>query len=169
LFGSKDGLVGAYVERMHQGFQEASAAAADQAGPDPRDQILAIFDEVLAEVNSADYRGCPMLMTLTEFPDPELPAHHKAVAAKSWLRSRLGELTGRLAVDDPEALADHLMLVLEGVHASGQSLGPNGPVRQARRLAESMLSAAAPRQNASSPDRAPGDFPDSTSTPDRTS
>lgn len=148
VFESKDGLVSAYVERMHHDFQQVCEAAVAAAGSDPREQILTIFDVVFAEVSSAHYRGCPMLKTLAEFPDPELPAHRNAVAAKSWLRQTLGELTAQLGGADSPALADQLMLVLDGMHATGQSLGPDGPAKHARHLAEALLSAAAPRPDA---------------------
>lgn len=149
LFDSKDGLVGAYVERADEGFRELFTAAVERAAPDPREQVLAIFDEVFAQVDSDRFRGCAFLMTLAEFPDPGLPGHRNAVAAKTWVRERIGELTERLGVDDPARLADQLTLVFEGLHASGQALGPNGPARQARRLAEVVLSAAAPRAEGS--------------------
>jgi AcrR family transcriptional regulator len=146
LFASKDGLVGAYVERADQDVQELFAAAA-ASGPDRRDQILAIFDNVFAQVDSGQFRGCAMLMTLAEFPDPDLPAHRNAVAAKSWVRKSIGELTDRLGAGDPAELADHLTLVLEGLLAAAQSLGPDGPAKQARRLAEAILSLATPQPN----------------------
>lgn len=148
LFASKDGLVGAYVERADLDFRALLEAAVAAAGPDPRDQILAIFDEVFTQINSAEFRGCSFLMTLAEFPDPDLPAHRNAVAAKVWVRQTIAELTERLGVDDPAELADHLTLVVEGVHASGQALGPAGPAKRARRLAEVILSTA-PRPNRS--------------------
>jgi hypothetical protein len=47
-----------------------------------------------------------MMMTLAEFPDPDLPAHRNAVEGKSWLRKTIGALTDRLGVDDPAELAD---------------------------------------------------------------
>ncbi|GAB3416291.1 TetR/AcrR family transcriptional regulator [Flindersiella endophytica] len=143
LFGSKDGLVGAYVEQADQGFRELVTAAVATAGPDPRTQLLAIFDAVFAQVSSTEYRGCAAMMTLAEFPDTDLPAHRNAVAAKAWVRQRIGELTDQLGVDDPAQLADHLTLVLEGMHASSQALGPAGPARQARLLAEVLLPATA--------------------------
>ncbi|MFI6484294.1 TetR/AcrR family transcriptional regulator [Nonomuraea sp. NPDC050663] len=142
LFTSKDGLVGAYVENTHQDFRAQVAGATLAAGPDPRDQILAIFDVVFDQVSSEQYRGCPMQMALAEFPDPDLPAHRNAVIAKSWFRETIGELTARLDIDDPGQLADHLTLVFEGLHASGQSLGPQGPAKQARSLIEKLIPAA---------------------------
>lgn len=48
----------------------------------------------------------------------------------------------------PGTLADHLMLILDGMHATDQSLGPDGPAKQARRPAESLLAAAAPSPDA---------------------
>ncbi|WP_345154721.1 hypothetical protein [Nonomuraea rubra] len=84
-------------------------------------------------------------MALAEFPDPGLPAHRNAVTAKSWFRETIGELTERLGVDDPSQLADHLTLVFEGLHASSQSLGPQGPAKQARSLVEKIITTAAPR------------------------
>ena len=139
LFPSKDDLVGAYVERADRDFRAVVAAAVAGAGSEPRDQILAIFDAAHALITAEDFRGCAMTMTLTEFPDPELPAHRNAVEGKAWERRTLGELTERLGVDDPDELADHLALILEGMLATGQSLGPNGPVTRGRRLAEAVL------------------------------
>ncbi|ONI84648.1 TetR family transcriptional regulator [Saccharothrix sp. ALI-22-I] len=145
LFASKDELVGAYVQQADDEFRALFRSVVTAAGNDPRDQILALFDEIFAQVASDQCRGCAFLMTLAEFPDPELSAHRNAVAAKVWIRDRLGELTARLGVDDPAALADQLTLIFEGLHASSQSLGAQGPAKHARRLAEAVLSAVAPK------------------------
>ena len=148
LFASKEDLVAAYVERTDRDTWETTAAGIEAAGPDPRDRILAIFDAAQRQVEPERFRGCAMMMTLAEFPDPDQPAHRNAVAAKSRVRNSIGELTEHLGVENPAELADHLMLVLEGLYATGQSLGPNGPAKHARRLAESILTAAAPRTHA---------------------
>jgi AcrR family transcriptional regulator len=147
LFASKDDLVAAYVERAIQDVREMVATATAAAGPDPIDQILAVFDGTFAPMESGQFRGCAMMMTLAEFPDQDLPAHRNAVEGKVWFRRQLSELTSRLNVEDPAELADHLMLVIDGLLATGQSLGPDGPAKQARRLAETILSTAMPRSN----------------------
>jgi hypothetical protein len=82
-------------------------------------------------------------MALAEIPDRALPAHQHAVATKAWVRGRLGELVDAMQVDDPAALADELTLVMEGVYASVQALGADGPARRARALAEALLDGAA--------------------------
>lgn len=145
LFGSKDGLVAAYVEREAGRFQEWFTAARDAAGPHPREQILALFDALAEQVQPDNCRGCPFLMALAEFPDASLPAHQYAVATKAWVRDQFRELIEQFAdttsISDPAALADQLTLVFEGVNASVQALGDDGPARQARALVEVLLAA----------------------------
>lgn len=145
LFASKDDLVAAYVEREGLQFQGWFTAAVDVPDLHPRERILAVFDALDEQVQPHLCRGCPFLMALAEFPDSAMPAHRHAVATKAWVRSRFRELTDELAeitpVDDPAALADQLMLVMEGVYASTQALGAAGPPRQARALAEMLLDA----------------------------
>jgi tetracycline repressor-like protein len=111
----------------------------------PRERILAVFHALAEQVQPHVCRGCPFLMALAEFPDSSMPAHRHAVETKAWVRSRFRDLADELAettpVDDPAALADQLMLVMEGVYASTQALGAAGPARQARALAEMLLDA----------------------------
>lgn len=148
LFASKDDLVAAYVKRADQLYRQWFTAATASDGRHPRERILALFDALAEQVRPDVCRGCPFLMALAELPNLDLPARRHAVAMKAWVRARLGELTDDLAsitpVGDPAALADQLALVVEGVYASVQSLGPEGPARQARVLAEMLL--AAPEQ-----------------------
>jgi AcrR family transcriptional regulator len=138
LFASKDDLVAAYVERADLGYREWFDAATRDGTP--RERIVSLFDALVVQTQPDRCRGCPFQMALTEFPDPEVPAHRNAAANKAWVRRRLGELTAELAgVPDPEALADRLALLMEGVYASVQALGSNGPARDARGFAEAIL------------------------------
>jgi AcrR family transcriptional regulator len=140
LFASKDDLIAAYVERASRLYREWFDAAAAAGGPDPRDQILAVFDALGEQVQPQHCRGCPFLMALAEFPDPGHPAHRAAVAVKAWVRDRLGQLTAALAGDGrSELLADQLSLVMEGTYASAQALAADGPARHARTVAELLL------------------------------
>jgi AcrR family transcriptional regulator len=143
LFASKDDLVGAYMQRSERLYREWFDAAALAGGTHPRDQILALFDALAEQVQPHQCRGCPFLMALAEFPMAAHPAHRHAVAMKSWVRSRLGELTDELAstvsLPHPATVADHLALLMEGVYASAQALGADGPARRARALAGTLL------------------------------
>jgi AcrR family transcriptional regulator len=139
LFASKDDLVAAYVERADREYREWFDAAT--RGDSPRERILSLFDELVVQTQPDRCRGCPFQMALTEFPDPTVAGHRNAAANKAWVRERLGELTAELGVADPEALADRLTLLMEGVYASVQALGSEGPAREARAFAEAILPA----------------------------
>jgi AcrR family transcriptional regulator len=140
LFASKDDLVAAYVERASglykQWFLDATAEG------EPADRIRSLFDALIEQVQPEHCRGCPFLMAMAELPDASAKAHALAVATKAWVRDRIGELTAQLSTTDSEALADRIVLVMEGVYASVQALGVDGPARQARGLVEALLTAA---------------------------
>ncbi|WP_242907437.1 TetR/AcrR family transcriptional regulator [Actinomadura terrae] len=143
VFGSKDGLIAAYVEHAQDAYQHWFSEATRADGRDPRERILGLFDELAWQVRPENCRGCPFLMALAELPDAGVAGHRHAVDLKAWVRARLTELAEELArtrpVADPSALGDSLMLIMEGVYASVQALGSEGPARQARPLAEALL------------------------------
>lgn len=146
LFDSKDDLVAAYVAANAESYK-AWVAEATQAdlGP-PRTRLLALFDALAEQVQPERCRGCPFLMTLAEFPDRDHPARVEAVATKAWVRQYLRGLTAELAADtpvaDPDELADQIVIIMEGVYASVQALGADGPAKQGRQLAAILLDAA---------------------------
>ena len=135
LFGSKDGLIAAYVERAAGEYREwFERALGDERRP-ARERILDLFGALDVQVQPEHCRGCPFLMALGELPDPGHPAHAHAVELKAWVRRRFRELTGSAAA------GDRLVLVFEGVYASVQALGADGPASRARDLVQALLPA----------------------------
>lgn len=139
VFATKDDLIAAYVARSVTASRERYDAAIEAAGPDPRDQILAMFDALAEDIRPEVFRGCACMMTMAEFPDPALPAHQGAVAAKEWIRGRFGELAERLGGTDPKALADQLSIIWEGTNSTAQALGADGPPASTRPLVTAVL------------------------------
>ena len=69
LFRSKDQLVAAYVDRYAGGYRGwIESLTADPQRP-ARDRILALFDALVAVTGPENFRGCPFLMVLAEYPD----------------------------------------------------------------------------------------------------
>jgi AcrR family transcriptional regulator len=132
IFASKDDLVAAYVERASTHYKQWFTDATAQGTPD--DRIRSLFDALIEQVQPDRCRGCPFLMAIAELPDASAKAHAIAVETKAWVRDQVRELAG-------EVLADQLVLIMEGVYASVQALGVDGPARQARQLVESLLTA----------------------------
>jgi AcrR family transcriptional regulator len=148
VFESKDDLVAAYVDRADRLSRERLMAAADGAGADPVDRVLAVFDELVVQREPDRCRGCALVLTLAEYPDPALPAHERAVAGKQWIRDYLAHLAGGIPGLDAAAAADQLVLIIEGANASAAALGVDGPIQQARAMAQLVLSAAVPAADA---------------------
>lgn len=141
LFSAKDDLVAAHVTRAATAYRSRFDTAVKAADGDPRAGIVAIFDALVLEVDPRECRGCLFMLVLTESPDADLPAHRGVVELKGWVRRRLGELTGTLALDekDAETLADELTLVMEGVYAQVQVRRDVQPAVRARALVERLL------------------------------
>ena len=145
LFPSKDELVAAYVERTEERYRQWFEAATRADGRSPAERILALFDALAEQVQPERCRGCPFLLALTEYPDTSVEAHKSAVRLKKWVRARIRRLVEELDAARPRkgidaaALADHLTLLFEGVYATVQALGADGPARRARALASSLV------------------------------
>ncbi|WP_334173583.1 TetR/AcrR family transcriptional regulator [Sinomonas sp.] len=120
-FPTKDALATAYVQgRADAWFERMEQAAGEQ--PDPRQRLLAVFEVLAQDTAGAGYRGCPMLNTNTEFPDGEHPAHLAAVAHKQQVRDWFSSLAAEAGADEPDRLAEDLLIVLNGAYATAAVL-----------------------------------------------
>lgn len=135
-FGSKDALVTAYLRTRHEAWWDDLERRIDQA-PAPR--ALAVFD-AYASTGLPSARGCAFLNAAGE-----LPLDHPGQAVirehKTAVRRRLGEL---LHIDhpdlgDPESLAEHLFLLLEGAIAHRGVDGDDRRLVRAHGLAAQLL------------------------------
>jgi len=144
LFPSKDALVAAYIERAGQRYREWFDGVTADDGRNPDARIVALFDALAHQTRSEVCRGCPFLMALTEMPDENLEAHKSSVRLKDWVRGRFQRLAKEHAAASPDKvdagrLADHLTLLFEGVYASVQALGADGPAKRTRHLVAGLL------------------------------
>lgn len=146
LFGSKDGVVAAYVQASADSYREWILEKTAPSVGSPRERILGLFDATLEQVQPDLCRGCPFLMTLAEYPDASSQAHAIAVDTKRWVRERLRTLVAELreadGVNDVDELADQLALLLEGIYGSVQALTVSGPAVSASSAADKLMTAA---------------------------
>ncbi|XVQ13364.1 TetR/AcrR family transcriptional regulator [Spirillospora sp. CA-255316] len=112
-FGSKEALILAYLrardERWRAFLDERLAAV-----PNPRERILETFDAMGEWLRTNSSRGCSMVNACAEVPDPAHPVHKTAAEQKAWLRGLYVELATEAGYDDPESLADRLIVLHEG-------------------------------------------------------
>lgn len=140
-FGSKDQLIGAYLEGEAVRFWSfLDTAIAGQPG-DPRAQVLAYFDALETLSQQKGFRGCALSNTAVEYPDPTHTARAVAVTHKTQMRKRLRELTRAMDARKPKKLADGLLLLIEGAFVTCQIFGAEGPAGAARRAAQALIAA----------------------------
>jgi AcrR family transcriptional regulator len=143
-FPTKDALATAYVQgRADAWFERMQLAAGDH--PDPKDKLLAVFDVLAGDTAGRTYRGCPMLNTSTEFPEGAHPAHLAAVDHKQKVRDWFRALAAEARADDPDELAEELLIVLNGAYITADILSGDTYGKRARNLARRLVNDACPR------------------------
>ncbi len=142
-FDSKDELVAACLESFAEEGKHQLQTRIEAAGEDPLARLRALVAYYADLVSVPGFRGCPMSNTAVEFPEANHPGRAVAESCKAEARERIVSMTRQLSTDDPEALADGLLLLIEGAFSVHHIFGSQGPsqalVRSADRLIESHL------------------------------
>ena len=123
-FGSKDGLVRAYLEARHEARQTRLLTEIGRHD-DPKARLLAVFDVLAATVAQPGFRGCAFANAAAE-SELDSAAADVTRDVRSWLRETLTELAAALGVAEPAALARQLTLLYDG--ALAQSRLDPGPM-----------------------------------------
>ena len=139
-FGSKDGLVRAYLEEYHDRILSRRRAAA-AAESDPVAAILAVFDSMAKDYERPDYNGCAFSGARAEEP-PGSPVDVAARAFRAETRNLFRELCVRAGTPDPDLMAWQLQLLYSG-GAEAAKLERDPRVAVAQRAAVETLLAAA--------------------------
>jgi AcrR family transcriptional regulator len=142
-FDSKDDLVAACLESFAEEGAAQLEARLEAAGEDPLARLRALVAHFADKMKRPGFRGCPMSNTAVEFPEAGHPGREVLETCKMDTRDRIVGLARHLTVDDPEALADGLVLLIEGAYSAHQIFGSQGPssalVRAADRLIDAHL------------------------------
>lgn len=122
LFGSKDGLVAAYLKKADEAWFEKLERAVAKGG------LVRLFEQLDAEACQKGNRGCVFRLALTEYPDGGCDVHCIALENKRRTRRRFRELLAESGHPQPELAADKLMLIMDGIEASAADRDPHsGP------------------------------------------
>lgn len=139
-FASKDELVASFIERCQNEWTAIMEHAAGPYAGDPSAELLALVRAAVVQATAPDFRSCPFRATHAELRDASHPARRLAVEHVKELRSRLRRLTSEAGADDPDMLADRLMLIIDGVYINSAMLGSDGAAPAALALAEELIS-----------------------------
>ena len=140
-FGSKDGLIRAYLEGRHQRRRERILAALERYDT-PRDRLLGVFD-VLAELAAApSFRGCPFYNASAESPDGGV-VQQVCDENRAWTRALFTDLARDAGARDPQALAAQLVVLYDGSSVGARMDRTAAAATTSRAVAAALLDAAA--------------------------
>ncbi len=116
-FRSKDDLVVAYLQQL---------AAAERAEVEQQVATLAPADVLrwyagrLGEMTcTPGFRGCPFINAAAEHADPAHPARVVVDAHRRWLHGQASTLVAALGAQEPDALAERLLILRDGAMVAG--------------------------------------------------
>lgn len=141
-FGSKDGLIVAYLQARDRRWRELVTARLDGEHADPVQRVLVPFD-VLPEWLAPSTRGCSFVNAFAELPEAEHPGRQVVVAEKKWLRDLFRDLLAGAGARDPDLLAVQLLSLHEGAIICHAITDEPTAAHSARAAAETLIVHAA--------------------------
>jgi len=136
-FRTKDELVATYLRETDASWRGQLQDAAERAGSEPRDQLVGMFDALLASFDRHGFFGCPFISSSVE-AELDSEARHITLEHVARRQSWLTELCADLS-DDPALLASEVGLLVDGALASGRLLQDRTVVQAAKAACERLV------------------------------
>lgn len=142
-FESKDQLILEALERRELWEGKAFLQRATElAGDDARAMLLAMFDVLDEWFNHPDYFGCMFLNVCVEFPLPNDPIHQAGTQNYQQMTTMIAGVAQRAGAEDPDELAEHLTILIQGAFTHRQVRNDNDAAAKARDVAEVIVDRA---------------------------
>jgi len=137
-FGGKDALVAEYLRRRDERWR-AHLRDTTEGLDDATDKLLAVFGSYGEWLMGGDFRGCPFANAAAEIPDPDHPARVVARRHKEGVRGYLAAAAREAGFEEPDALAERLLILLEGATATAAMRRNAEPLDVARSVALELM------------------------------
>jgi AcrR family transcriptional regulator len=118
IFGSKEGLVRAYLGSRHAVNRERVSKGLARFRT-PRERLLGVFDALDELFTDPGFKGCAFEMASAEAP-PGGVVQRAAGVYREWVRVLFTTLAQDAGVADPDALARQLRLLYDGAGLSAR-------------------------------------------------
>jgi AcrR family transcriptional regulator len=144
-FASKDELVAEYLRQAAKGADACWDRFERDHPGDTLAQLCAWLEEMASHLGAPDERGCALANAAVELPEKDHPARRVIEECKMAQRVRLERLCRDAGLSEPDMLADELLILLEGVRVTAQSVGTEGLGAKLLRMGEAMIAGHAAR------------------------
>lgn len=143
LFGSKDALVVAYVQRLDETWRQEWRDRAEKA-PTLRDKIFTFFDIEIEQQPGQNFRGSHFHNAAAEYPKPDTDTEQAILDAvvehRRWCLDTLTTLLTSMNGYPSGEQAKQILILLDGAITGARLVGSIEPIQTARAMASEMLS-----------------------------
>lgn len=138
-FGSKDQLVAAYLRARDERWRAWMEDVVERRGGSARERLLSTFDALEEWTERENPRGCGFVNAAVELREADHPARAAVMEQKRWLRDYLAGLAAEAGAEDPEDLAERLLILHEGASVAGSLGTVSDAAQKARQIATTLV------------------------------
>jgi AcrR family transcriptional regulator len=141
-FASKEDLIVAALAKVDEQSREEMRAFVEAASDDPRERLLATFDQLGIWLADCEFKGCPFVAAAAEYGDPGNPVFQAVRLHKRLMLAYIEELVRAARIAEPKTVARQIVMLQEGAVAYAQVLGCDGVIATAKAAAEKLIGQA---------------------------
>lgn len=138
-FSSKEELITAGINVKSKKVLSWLQKGLEAHAVSERDKLLTIFDLYEQWFQSASFKGCMFAKAAGEFPEHKHPVHMAASAHLAKLFDGLSNIARKAHINNANALAEQIVLLLEGATSIAHTTGATISARRAKRTVIQLI------------------------------
>jgi AcrR family transcriptional regulator len=141
-YPSKDDLIYTFLQESDKEFWEYFEEST-KGEPTARGKLLAFFKALEDYTTNPGCYGCPFINVATEYPQIGYVGHQVALEHKQSVRARFNQMAREAGARQPEALANSLLLLMDGAYMAARMFGasPDNPAASVADAAQQLIDA----------------------------
>ncbi|WDI30097.1 TetR family transcriptional regulator [Hyphococcus flavus] len=139
-FRTKEELILATLRLRDEQFRNWLMRRIEAIAPEPKDQLIAIFDALSEWFNEPEFKSCMFIKASSEYQDRAHPIHATSAEHKRLLAADFTERAKKAGAYEPEQLANELLIIKEGAIVLAHLHDAKKVAIDARRAAEKVIS-----------------------------
>ena len=140
-FGSKEGLVRAYLQARHDATAERMDKELTERYATAKERLVGVFEVQGLSFTDPDFRGCAFISANADAPNL-LAVEETSHSYRSWVHNLFLDLATEAGAKDPELLAQQLVLLYDGSGISAWLDRDRSADSTARTIAAALVDAA---------------------------
>jgi AcrR family transcriptional regulator len=142
-FGSKDGLVWAYLQARHAATAERMARELEARYDTPKERLVGAFEVQGLSFTEPGFRGCAFISASADAP-PGGVVEQTVQDYRTWLHELFFDLAQQAGAKDAKSLAQQLVLLYDGAGIGAWMDRDPSAETAARNIAATLVHAAIP-------------------------